>query len=218
MAPRIFIPGLVATLSYILQASAQLSGTVGPSTTTASKSATKVCNILDYGGVADASTDNSDAITSAWTDCVAGGEVYIPEGDYGLSTWVTLTGGQGVSINLEGTIYRTGTDDGNMIFIEHTTDFEFYSATSKGAIQGYGYEFHKDGEYGPRLLRCYQCENFSFHDIILVDGNHAHEETCMFEAGCADCLHSTAVPSLIGHVHEWRDLQHGDPRRLSRRT
>lgn len=174
MAPRIFIPGLVATLSYILQASAQLSGTVGPSTTTASKSATKVCNILDYGGVADASTDNSDAITSAWTDCVAGGEVYIPEGDYGLSSWVTLTGGQGVSINLEGTIYRTGTDDGNMIFIEHTTDFEFYSATSKGAIQGYGYEFHKDGEYGPRLLRCYQCEDFSFHDIILVDAPQFH--------------------------------------------
>jgi hypothetical protein len=24
-----------------------------------------------------------------------------------------------------------------MIFIEHTTDFEFYSSTSKGAVQGY---------------------------------------------------------------------------------
>jgi rhamnogalacturonan hydrolase len=29
-----------------------------------------------------------------------------------------------------------------MIFIEHTTDFEFYSSTSAGAIQGYGYVFH----------------------------------------------------------------------------
>lgn len=28
-----------------------------------------------------------------------------------------------------------------MIYIEHTTDFEFYSANSKGAIQGYGYQF-----------------------------------------------------------------------------
>jgi hypothetical protein len=28
-----------------------------------------------------------------------------------------------------------------MIYIESTTDFEFYSGTSKGAIQGYGYEF-----------------------------------------------------------------------------
>jgi hypothetical protein len=33
------------------------------------------------------------------------------------------------------------TAGGNMIYIEHTTDFEFYSGTSKGAIQGYGYQF-----------------------------------------------------------------------------
>lgn len=35
-------------------------------------------------------------------------QVYIPTGSYGLGTWVTLNGGTGVSINLEGTIYRTG--------------------------------------------------------------------------------------------------------------
>lgn len=29
-----------------------------------------------------------------------------------------------------------------MIFVEHTTDFEFYSSTSAGAIQGDGYIFH----------------------------------------------------------------------------
>jgi rhamnogalacturonan hydrolase len=29
-----------------------------------------------------------------------------------------------------------------MFMIEHTTDFEMYSSTSKGAIQGYGYTFH----------------------------------------------------------------------------
>ncbi|PQE28691.1 rhamnogalacturonase a protein [Rutstroemia sp. NJR-2017a WRK4] len=117
--------------------SAQLSGSVGPSTSTASKAATKTCNILNYGGKASATTDNSAAIASAWAACINGGE-----GSYGLANWVTLTGGTGVSINLEGTIYRTGTASGNMIFIEHTTDFEFYSGNSKGAIQGYGYVFH----------------------------------------------------------------------------
>lgn len=30
-----------------------------------------------------------------------------------------------------------------MFIIEHTTDFEFYSSTSGGAIQGYGYYFHQ---------------------------------------------------------------------------
>lgn len=29
-----------------------------------------------------------------------------------------------------------------MVSIDSTTDFEFYSSTSKGAIQGNGYEFH----------------------------------------------------------------------------
>lgn len=164
--------GLLATVSLVLPASAQLSGTVGPTTTTSAKASTKVCNIMDYGGVADASTDNGDAIASAWEACASGGQVLIPEGDYGLSTWVTLNKGSGVSINLEGTIYRTGTDSGNMFAIENTSDFEFYSATSKGAIQGYGYEFHKDGSYGARLVRCTKCENFSIHDLILVDGKH----------------------------------------------
>jgi rhamnogalacturonan hydrolase len=53
---------------------AQLSGTVGPTTTTAHKAATKVCNILSYGGVASKTTDNGPAIASAWADCKAGGE------------------------------------------------------------------------------------------------------------------------------------------------
>ncbi|KAJ4396094.1 hypothetical protein N0V93_000311 [Gnomoniopsis smithogilvyi] len=180
MAPRLFMSGLLATASYIVPAVAQLSGTVGPTTTTSSKASTKVCNIMDYGGVADASTDNGQAISDAWTACASGGEVLIPAGDYGLATWVTLNKGTGVSINLEGTIYRTGTDGGNMILIEDSTDIEFYSATSSGAIQGYGYEFHKDGSYGPRILRCTKCVDFSIHDLILVDAGafHLSLDTC----------------------------------------
>lgn len=174
MAPRLFTSGLLATIGYVLPAAAQLSGTVGPTTTTSAKSSTKVCNIMDYGGVADASTDNGAALSGAWAACASGGEVLVPEGDYGLSTWVSLSGGQGVSLNIEGTIYRTGTDSGNMISIEDSTDVEVYSATSKGAIQGYGYEFHKDGEYGPRILRCTKCVDFSIHDLILVDAPQFH--------------------------------------------
>lgn len=173
---------LSALLALVHCTSAQLSGTVGPTTSTAAKAATKVCNILNYGGVASATTDNSAAIASAWAACKTGGEVYIPSGSYGLSTWVTLTGGSGVSINLEGIIYRmtAGTAGGNMIFIEHTTDFEFYSATSKGAIQGYGYVFHEENTYGPRILRLYEVTDFSVHDIALVDSPayHLTMDTC----------------------------------------
>jgi rhamnogalacturonan hydrolase len=31
---------------------------------------------------------------------------------------------------------------GNIIYLDHTNDFEMYSSRSEGAIQGYGYEFH----------------------------------------------------------------------------
>lgn len=134
--------GAAATLLPAL-VSAQLSGKVGPTTSRDAKAAKKVCNIMDYGGVASATTDNGGAISKAWAACKSGGEVYIPSGNYGLETFVDLTGGSGVSINLEGIIYRMSSSGsgGNMIAIESTDDFEFYSANSQGAIQGYGYQY-----------------------------------------------------------------------------
>ena len=49
-----------------------------------------------------------------------------------------------------------------------------FSSTGEGAVQGYGYEFHKDGEDGARILRFYDVTNFSIHDIILVDAPAFH--------------------------------------------
>ncbi|KAJ5300458.1 kinase-like domain-containing protein [Penicillium atrosanguineum] len=164
-----------------LLASAQLSGTVGPTTSYATKAASKICSVLDYGGVADNSTDIGPAITSAWAACKTNGVVYIPSGDYALDTWVTLTGGSSTAIRMDGIIYRTGTDGGNMIFIEHTTDFELFSSTSEGAVQGWGYEFHREGSLsGPRILRMYEVTDFSVHDLALVDAPafHFSMDTC----------------------------------------
>lgn len=164
-----------------LLANAQLSGSVGPTTTYATKAASKICSVLDYGGVADNSTDIGPAITSAWDACKTNGVVYIPPGDYALDTWVTLTGGSSTAIRMDGIIYRTGTDGGNMIFIEHTTDFELFSSTSEGAVQGWGYEFHREGSIsGPRILRLYEVTDFSVHDLALVDAPafHFSMDTC----------------------------------------
>ncbi|KAF2764106.1 hypothetical protein EJ03DRAFT_392242 [Teratosphaeria nubilosa] len=161
--------------------SAELAGLVGPLTTIADKNAIKVCDITSYGAVADGETDISTAITDAFEACKSGGVVVIPSGDFALSTWVTLSGGSAWALQLDGTIYRTGSDGGNMIYIEHSTDFELFSSTGKGAVQGYGYEFHKDGSIdGPRILRFYEVGNFSVHDIILVDAPAFHfvMDTC----------------------------------------
>lgn len=64
----------LAAILFSSLVTAQLSGDVGPSTTKAAKAATKVCNILNYGGKASKTTDNGPAIASAWAACKSGGE------------------------------------------------------------------------------------------------------------------------------------------------
>ncbi|KAJ9223750.1 CAZyme family GH28 [Paecilomyces variotii] len=164
-----------------VQSSAQLSGDVGPLTSVSTKKATKTCNVVDYGAVADQSTDLGAPLASAFADCKSGGLVYVPSGKYAMDTWVTLSGGSAWALQIDGQIYRTGTDGGNMIFIEHSSDFELFSSTSKGAIQGNGYEYHINGSLsGPRLLRFYDVSHFSVHDFILVDSPSFHfsVDTC----------------------------------------
>src|SRR3569833_1569273 len=139
---------LVSVLAIAAAARAQLVGRVGPSTPRDTMATRKVCSIMNYGGVASATADNSAAISKAWDECKNGGQVLIPSGSYGLGKWVGLSGGKGVSINLEGILFSLSkeTADGSMVTVQETDDFEFYSGNSKGAIQGYGYEFHK-GKY-----------------------------------------------------------------------
>ncbi|CAK96934.1 CAZyme family GH28 [Aspergillus niger] len=163
------VTSLIALLPAI--AAAQVSGTVGPRTSASAKAAEKVCNVLDYGASANSTIDIGPPLKEAFQDCQTGGLVYIPEGDYLLSSWVSLVYGSGWALQLDGIIYRDKnvTDGGNMIFIEHTSDIEIFSNNSAGAIQGYGYLFHEQDEYGPRILRLNNVTDFSVHDLILVD-------------------------------------------------
>lgn len=89
-----FVSSAVATALLLPNLiSAQLSGTYGPITNTGEKRAVKQCSVLDYGAVADKSTDLGPALTKAWAACQTGGIVIIPAGDYALATWVTLDDG-----------------------------------------------------------------------------------------------------------------------------
>ena len=172
---------LTAGFALVAAQSADIRDTVGPLTAISDKKAVKKCDITDYGASADGETDISDALNEAFADCKSGGVVVIPEGDYALSTWVTLSEGNAWALQLDGTIYRKGTDGGNMIMIKHGSDFELFSSTGKGAMQGYGYEMHVDGSLsGPRLLRLYDMNNFAVHDIALVDSPafHFSMDTC----------------------------------------
>jgi rhamnogalacturonan hydrolase len=97
---------------------------IGPSTSSDTKWATKICDVTKYGAVADLSTDLGPPLAAAFAACMDGGigkwffhgqapnyltcQVNIPLGDYAMATWVTLSGGTAWGINLEGVIYRTG--------------------------------------------------------------------------------------------------------------
>lgn len=65
---------ILATVLLSSTVKAQLSGTVGPTTTRAAKAAVKVCNVLDYGGVASKTSDIGPPLASAWAACKSGGE------------------------------------------------------------------------------------------------------------------------------------------------
>ncbi|KAF7979129.1 hypothetical protein HWV62_43355 [Athelia sp. TMB] len=148
-------------------ASAQLSGAVGPITPLAAKR-TMICNVLDYGGKIG-TTDIGPAISAAFNQCVkvhSGSTLYVPPGNYGMATWVTLDDGVQWAFQMDGFITRTATTGGHMIIIENANDFEFYSSTSAGTIQGLGYECR---DAGPRLIRMVTSTNWSLHDLILVD-------------------------------------------------
>lgn len=77
---------------------AQLSGSVGLTTSAASKAAIKVRNVLDYGAKVDGPTDVGAPLESAWAACKSGGLVYIPSGTYAMFTWAGMKDGTGVAI------------------------------------------------------------------------------------------------------------------------
>ncbi|KIP03607.1 glycoside hydrolase family 28 protein [Phlebiopsis gigantea 11061_1 CR5-6] len=167
-----FLPVALLCVLNALSALAQLSGSVGPTTSRSSKQAT-ICNVLSYGGTVG-SSDIGPAIQSAFTNCVLknkGSTLYIPPGNYDMATWVTLKGATQWALQLDGVITRTATTGGHMFVVTNANDFEMWSSTSAGAIQGNGYQCRNAG---PRLLRIITSKNFSLHDLIFVDSPEFH--------------------------------------------
>jgi rhamnogalacturonan hydrolase len=76
----LLVPALL--LSFLVQATQVDKRSVGTLTPLSSKS--KICNVLEYGGVADNKTDIGPAIKSAFSSCAIGGgaTIYIPPGSY----------------------------------------------------------------------------------------------------------------------------------------
>lgn len=204
---------LLALLYFSTYVVAQLTGHVGPLTSASAKASVKTCSVLNYGGVADGKTDVGPAITSAFNACKNGGIVVIPSGNYALASYVTLSGGKAWALQLDGLITRTSSAGGNMIFIEHSNDFEMFSSNGQGAVQGLGYQVHLTGSItGARILRLYQVTDFSVHDLKLVDAPSFHfsMDTCQngevynmaIRGGNSGGLDGIDVWSTNMHIHD----------------
>ena len=177
LKPSLSVSGILTAISLCGVVEAQLSGTVGPLTSSSSKAASKTCNVLDYGAVADNSTDVGQPIIDAFADCGSGGVIYIPEGDYLIDTWVSLSNGSAWAIQMDGVIYRGATPSSQsyMFEISGGSDFELFSSTAGGAVQGSGYLYHINDDYtAPRLLHISGVSDWSVHDIALVDSPMFH--------------------------------------------
>ncbi|KAJ5676194.1 CAZyme family GH28 [Penicillium macrosclerotiorum] len=93
----------LAVLVHI--AGAQLIGPVGPTTKLEDK--TIECNILDYGAIADNSSDISTALEAVFSDCVQknpGSRLVVPEGEYLIERGVVLSNGTNWAFQLDGLI------------------------------------------------------------------------------------------------------------------
>ncbi|KAI8268127.1 Rhamnogalacturonase A [Colletotrichum sp. SAR11_239] len=163
---------LLAAVLSLSGVAAQLTGPVGPTTALSKK--TTECNILNYGGISDNSTDVADAIENAYKSCVlvhAGSRLIVPEGNYLIKRTAILSNGTNWAFQLDGLI--TLAYGGN--WTVDPVDFEFFSQNGKGAIQGQGYLYRNSGNtFRPRLVRLISPINTSVHDLILVDSPKFH--------------------------------------------
>lgn len=168
------LPALL--LSSSVHAAVDLTS-VGALTSLYSKST--ICNVVDYGAVADNSTDIGPAILKAFNNCASGksATIYIPPGSYSLATQVYLKRPSALAFQLDGIITLTsnGAFSGNAFLFQLGSDIEFFSSNGKGAINGQGWiERISSSGQNARLVRFMDSENISVHDIILVDSPTFH--------------------------------------------
>ncbi|MBW0477130.1 hypothetical protein O181_016845 [Austropuccinia psidii MF-1] len=124
----------------------------------------KVCNVLDYGAVADGQTDVGPAIIKAFNDCKtqttgdpADTVVLVPRGDYSIGSNVVMMKGKAITFTFDGTlnlIYSTTLTKNMISFIR----FEQLVVNGKGRFNGNGMRYRPNGSLKrspqrPRLVR-----------------------------------------------------------------
>ncbi|KAJ3881076.1 pectin lyase-like protein [Lentinula edodes] len=157
------------------------------------------CNVLNYGAVADNSTDLGPALTKAWQECVIPQVtttvatdvlLYVPAGNYLLASTVTFDDAANWNLHIAGDIFLPFNPSltGTMLTFENC---ENILLDGPGAIYGNGYRYRPGGDLSlypsrPRLIRfqnCNDCEITAvtlydapmFHVTVIGNNNEAHD-------------------------------------------
>ncbi|KAJ7607523.1 pectin lyase-like protein [Roridomyces roridus] len=157
------------------------------------------CSVLDYGAVADNTTDLGPALTKAWEQCVIPQVtttvadnvlLYVPAGNYLLASTVTFNGAANWNLHIAGDIFLPFNPSltGTMLTFENCQNILL---NGPGSIFGNGYRYRPGGDLTlypsrPRLIRfqdCNDCEITAvtlydapqFHVTIIGNNNEAHD-------------------------------------------
>ncbi|KAJ7258055.1 pectin lyase-like protein [Mycena haematopus] len=145
------------------------------------------CNVLNYGAVADNSTDLGPALTKAWTQCVIPQVtttvadnvlLYVPSGNFLLKTNVVFDNAANWNLHIAGNIYLPYLPSltGTMLTFENCQNILL---NGPGAIYGNGYRYRPGGDLTlnpsrPRLIRFQNCNNCEITAVTLYDSPQFH--------------------------------------------
>ncbi|KAJ7161098.1 pectin lyase-like protein [Mycena filopes] len=145
------------------------------------------CNVLNYGAVADNTTDLGPALTKAWTTCVIPNVkttvatdvlLYVPAGNFLLKSNVVFDDAANWNLHIAGNIYLPyiPTLTGTMLTFENCQNILL---NGPGAIFGNGYRYRPGGDLTlnpsrPRLIRFQNCNNCEITAVTLYDAPQFH--------------------------------------------
>ncbi|KAF8196297.1 pectin lyase-like protein [Mycena galopus ATCC 62051] len=145
------------------------------------------CSVLNYGAVADNTTDLGPALTKAWTQCVIPQVtttvadnvlLYVPAGNYLLKSNVVFDDAANWNLHIAGNIYLPYNPSltGTMLTFQNCQNILL---NGPGAIYGNGYRYRPGGDLTlnpsrPRLIRFQDCNNCEITAVTLYDAPQFH--------------------------------------------
>ncbi|KAJ7603220.1 pectin lyase-like protein [Mycena polygramma] len=184
------------------------------------------CNVLDYGAVADNTTDLGPALTAAWNQCVIPQAttvatdtlLYVPSGNFLLKSNVVFDDAKNWNLHIAGNIYLPYLPSltGTMLTFENCENILLNGSPSltgaglptdpgafsgPGAIFGNGYRYRPGGDLTlnpsrPRLIRFQDCNDCEITAVTLYDAPQFHVTII----GNNNEAHDMAI--IAGHIGE----------------